>query len=91
MTAIEHRITISCEGPSRSGALVLNGGHRAHCSCGWSSDCYAQMRDFNRAVEVHLRRSQHVHINALITKLSVGAAITDVKARPATRHVRSKV
>jgi hypothetical protein len=42
MTATEHRITINFEGPSRSGALVLNGSHRAHCACGWLSDCYAR-------------------------------------------------
>lgn len=87
MTATEHRITISCEGPSRHGALVLMGGHRAHCSCGWSSDCYAQMSDTDRAVEVHLRRAQRVDIDALIARSSIGAAIADVKARGIDAHL----
>jgi hypothetical protein len=46
-------ITINCEPPSRSGALVLNGGFRARCSCGWSSDCYSQLSDTERATQVH--------------------------------------
>jgi hypothetical protein len=87
MTATEHRITINFEGPSRSGALVLNGGHRAHCSCGWLSDCYAQMRDSDRAVEVHLRRFEPVDVDTLIAKSSIRAAIT----RAATPRVRRKV
>lgn len=87
MTATEHRITINCEGPSRHGALVLMGGHRAHCSCGWSSDCYAQMSDTDRAVEVHLRRAQRVDIDALIAKSSIGAAVADIKARGIDAHL----
>lgn len=87
MTATEHRITVHCEGPSRHGALVLMGGHRAHCSCGWSSDCYAQMSDTDRAVEVHLRRSQRVDIDALIARSSIGAAVADVKARGIDAHL----
>lgn len=91
MTATAHRITINCEGPSRSGALVLNGGHRAHCSCGWLSDCYALMSDSDRAIEVHLRRSQHVDIEVLITKSSIGAVTTDIKARAVTPRGRRKM
>jgi len=85
--AAGHSIKISCEPPSRRGALVLNGGHRASCSCGWWSDCYAQMSDTDRAVEVHLRRSQRVDIDALIAKSSIGAAIADVKKRGIDAHL----
>jgi hypothetical protein len=53
-----HAISLRYEPASRSGELVLLGGLRAHCSCGWWSDCYAQMPDTQRAVEVHLRRSR---------------------------------
>jgi hypothetical protein len=45
------------------------------------------------SAKVHLRRSQHVDIDARIAKSSIdaAAAITDIKARAATRCVRSKV
>jgi hypothetical protein len=52
----DHRISIAHEPGCRSGALVTSGGHRTQCSCGWWSDCYAQLSDTQRAVEVHLRR-----------------------------------
>jgi hypothetical protein len=77
MTATDHR----------SGALVLNDGHRAHCSCCWLSDCYAQLSDSDRAVEVHLRKSEPVDVDTLIAKSSIRAAI----ARSMTPRVRRKV
>lgn len=85
MTA--HDITIHCEAPSRSGALVLRCGHRAHCSCGWASDCYAQMSDTERAIEVHLRSAQRADFEGLIARSSIGAAIADVKARGIDAHL----
>lgn len=85
--AAAHSITISHEEPKRDGALVLNGGHRARCSCGWSSDCYAQMSDTQRAVEVHLRRSSREDFEGLIARSSIGAAIADIKARGIDAHL----
>jgi len=82
-----HAISIRHEGPSRSGALMLGGGHRAHCSCGWGSDCYAQLSDTQRAIEVHLRRSQRLDFDALIERSSIGAAIKDIKARGIDAHL----
>lgn len=86
-TTNQHAVTINCEQPSRSGALMLNGGFRASCSCGWSSDCYSQLSDTERATQVHLRRSQRVDIDALIAKSSIGAAIADVKKRGIDAHL----
>ena len=85
---VVHAISISCEQPSRSGALVLLGGHRAHCSCGWSSDCYAQMSDTQRAVEVHLRRAKREDLDALISRSTIGAANDDVTKRGIDAHLR---
>ena len=87
MTVPEHRIEISCESPSRNGALVLNGGHRARCSCGWSSDCYAMLSDTQRAIEVHLRRAQREDFEGLIARSSIGVAIADIKARGIDAHL----
>lgn len=84
---VEHHIEIRCEPPSRNGALVLQGGHRARCSCGWSSACYAQMRDTERAIGVHLRRSRCEDFEDLIARSSIGAAITDIKARGIDAHL----
>jgi hypothetical protein len=39
------------------GEYMLHDGTRARCSCGWSSDCYAQFNDAQRAIDVHLRRA----------------------------------
>ena len=82
----QHTISIGCEPPSQRGALVLQGGHRARCSCGWSSDCYAMMSDMERAVEVHLR-SQRESIEELIARSSIGAAIADIKERGIDAHL----
>ncbi len=87
MTVFVHHVEIHCEPPSRRGALVLNGGHRARCSCGWSSDCYAQMSDTQRAVDVHLRRSQREDFEGLIARSSIGAAIADIKERGIDAHL----
>jgi hypothetical protein len=82
-----HDISISCEPPARNGALVLQGGHCARCSCGWSSDCYAQLSDTQRAVEVHLRRSRREDFEGLIARSSIGAAIADIKERGIDAHL----
>lgn len=58
---IKHTITVHYE---RDGYL-LHGGHRAHCACGWFSDCYAMMSDTERAIEVHLRRTASFDLGAL--------------------------
>ena len=86
-TVPEHRIEISCESPSRNGALVLNGGHRARCACSWSSDCYAMLSDTQRAIEVHLRRAQREDFEGLIARSSIGAAIADIKTRGIDAHL----
>lgn len=86
-TTVMHSIEINCEPPSRNGALLLNGGHRAHCSCGWWSDCYAQMSDTQRAIEVHLRRAQREDFEGLIARSSIGAAIADIKERGIDAHL----
>ena len=87
MTTATHHIEINCELPSRKGALVLNGGHRASCSCGWWSDCYAQLSDIQLAIEVHLRRAQREDFEGLIARSSIGAAIADIKARGIDAHL----
>jgi hypothetical protein len=74
-----HSISISHEVPKRDGVLVLNGGHRARCACGWWSDCYAQLSDTERAIEVHLRRARHEDFERLIARSSIGAAIADIE------------
>jgi hypothetical protein len=83
-----HHIVIDHEGPSRSPGFAFGGGHRARCSCGWSSDCYAQLSDTQRAIEVHLRRSRRLDFDALIARSSIGAAVADVKARGIDAHLR---
>jgi hypothetical protein len=83
-----HHVLIACEPPSREGALHLLGGHRARCSCGWSSDCYAQLSDTQRAIEVHLRRARRIDFDNLIARSSIGAAIADVKARGIDAHLK---
>lgn len=60
---IAHEISVSCE----RGQYTLHGGHRARCSCGWWSDCYAMLSDTQRAVDVHLRRSRREDFDALPT------------------------
>jgi hypothetical protein len=59
--------------------------HRAHCSCGGSSDCYLLM--IAQAIEAHLRRSQRKEFEALIARSSVGAAIADIKDRGLDAHL----
>lgn len=86
-TAEAHTTSISHEEPKRYGALMLNGGHRARCSCGWWSDCYAQLSDTQRAIEVHLRKAGRTDFDALIARSSIGAAIDDVKARGIDAHL----
>jgi len=78
-----HDISISCE----RGEYMPHDGHRARCSCGWASDCYAMLGDIQRAVEVHLRRAKRVDFDALIARSSIGAAIADVKARGIDAHL----
>ena len=83
----QHGITISYEPPSRHGPLVLMGGHRARCTCGWWSDCYAQLGDTHRAVEVHQRRAKREEFDKLLERSSIGAAIDDVKERGIDAHL----
>ncbi|HSX22825.1 MAG TPA: hypothetical protein VLE97_08650 [Gaiellaceae bacterium] len=85
--ATRHEISIHCEPPSRSGALVTNGGHRARCSCGWWSDCYAMMTDTERAIEVHLRRVDRKDFETLIARSSIGRALDDIKKRGIDAHL----
>lgn len=87
LTADLHEISISCELPSRSGSLVLQGGHRARCSCGWGSDCYAQVSDTERAAAVHLRRARRESFDDLLARSSIGAAVADVRARGIDAHL----
>ena len=84
-----HEISTRHEPPSRrcGGALVLGGGHRARCSCGWWSDCYSQLSDTQRAIEVHLRRARRLDFDALIARSSIGAAVADVKDRGIDAHL----
>lgn len=85
----QHHVAIDHEGPSRSPDFAFGGGHRARCSCGWRSDCYAQISDTQRAIEVHLRRSQREDFDALIARSSIGAAIEDIKTRGIEKHLES--
>jgi len=85
--AKSHAISIVHEGPSRSPGFSFGGGHRARCSCGWWSDCYAQLSDTQRAIEVHLRRAKRQDFDALIARSSIGAALADVKERGIDAHL----
>lgn len=84
---IQHHVSIRHEGPTRSPGFAFGGGHRASCSCGWSSDCYSQLSDTERAIEVHLRRAKREDFDALIARSSIGAAIADIKARGIDAHL----
>ena len=79
----EHVIEIHHE----HNTLIPHGGHQARCSCGWGSDCYAMLGDTQRAIEVHLRRCRRENFEGLIAKSSIGAAITDIKARGIDAHL----
>lgn len=81
-----HTIAISADRADR-GVYMPNWGHRARCSCGWSSDCYSQLSDTERAVEVHLRRSRREDFDVLIARSSIGAALADVKTRGIDAHL----
>jgi hypothetical protein len=85
-----HAISIGHEGPTRAtpgSALAFGGGHRARCSCGWWSDCYSQLSDTERAIEVHLRRASRLGFDALIARSSIGAALEDIRARGIDAHL----
>jgi hypothetical protein len=82
-----HEISIHCELPSRNGALVIQGGHRARCSCGWWSDCYANMSDTQRAIDVHLRKASRADFDDLLARSSIGAGLADIKARGIDAHL----
>lgn len=79
----EHVIEIHHE----HGTYMPHGGHRARCSCGWSSDCYAMLSDAQRAIEVHVRRYRREDFEGLIARSSIGAAITDIKTRGLDAHL----
>jgi hypothetical protein len=87
MNETTHHISISHELPSRSDALVLQGGHRARCTCGWWSDCHAQLSDTQRAVDVHLRRARGKSFEDLLARSSIGAALADVETRGIDAHL----
>ncbi len=82
-----HTTSIHHEGPTRSGAFAFGGGHRARCTCGWRSDCYSQLSDTERAIEVHLRRARRQDFEGLIARSSIGRALADVKARGIEAHL----
>ena len=65
-----------------------HGGFRAHCSCGWWSDCYSQISDTERAIEVHLRRSKREDFDALIARSSIGQGLADIKKRGIDAHLK---
>jgi hypothetical protein len=79
----KHEISFSSE----KGQYMLGMGYRARCSCLWSSDCYAQMSDTQRAVEVHLRRANKSSFADLLARSSIGAALADVRARGIDVHL----
>lgn len=78
-----HDISIRCE----HATYMLHSGHRARCSCGWASDCYAMLGDTQRAVDVHLRRARREEFDGLIARSSIGAAIADIKERGLDAHL----
>jgi len=83
----DHAISISHELPSSSDAVVLQGGHRARCSCGWWSDCHAQLSDTQRAVEVHMRQARGKNFDTLLAASSIGTALADIKKRGIDAHL----
>ena len=83
MTVPAHDISIGCE----RGQYMLSDGHRARCSCGWSSDCYTQLSDTQRSIEVHLRRARREDFEGLIARSSIGAAVADIKAHGIDAHL----
>ena len=83
MTTTAHEVSFCCE----RGQYMLGSGHRARCSCGWSSDCYAQLSDTQRAADVHVQRARRAEIKELIAKSSIGAGLADIKARGIDAHL----
>lgn len=81
-----HVTSIDCE----PGGYMPGMGHRARCACGWFSDCYSQLSDAQRAVEVHLRRAGHLSadFDALLARSTIGAAIADIKTRGIEAHLK---
>ena len=77
-----HAVKISHE---RS-KYMPHGGHRARCSCGWWSDCYAMHSDTERAVDVHLRRARRQDFEDLLARSSV-EAIADVRRHGIDAHL----
>jgi hypothetical protein len=78
-----HEISITCE----SGQYMLGNGHRARCTCGWSSGCYAQLSTTQHAVDVHLEYARREDFKGLIARSSIGAAIADIKERGIDAHL----
>ncbi len=81
-----HAVTYRHEKSDRPGSLV-HGGVRAICTCGWASDCYAQVGDTDRAAEVHQRREQAADFDGLIARSSIGMGLADIKARGIEAHL----
>lgn len=80
---VKHDVKIRCERPQ----YMPHGGFRASCSCGWWSDCYAQMSDTERAVEVHHRRVKRQEFEDLIARSSIGQGLRDIKERGIDAHL----
>ena len=83
-TKVDHYTSIKCE----TSQYMPQGGFRAQCTCGWFSDCYSQMSDTERAIEVHLRRSKREDFDALIARSSIGQGLADIKARGIDAHLK---
>jgi hypothetical protein len=62
-------------------------GHYARCTCGWLSDCYEQIADTQRALDVHLRRFNRASFEALLVRSSIGGALADIKERGLEKHL----
>ena len=82
-----HSISVAVEPPTRDDGFRFGGGERASCSCGWFSDAYAMRGDLERAIRVHLRRSERIDLDALLARSSVGAALLDVEERGVSAHL----
>jgi len=81
---IDHHTSIRCE----KSQYMPSGGFRGSCSCGWFSDCYAQMSDTERAIEVHVQRAKREDFDALIARSSIGHGLADIKARGIDAHLK---
>ena len=84
MSTPEHHTSIH----RQKAQYMLHDGFRGHCSCSWWSDCYAQMSDVERAIEVHLQRAKREDFKELIARSSIGQGLADIKKRGIDAHLR---